>query len=337
MRPQPLPLALQGRPFLRREAQQAGVSEPRIRRHGLVHQTRGLWLPGQPESVEEHARAVFPLLPSDAAFSHSTAARLLGLPLPHRLSSSTELHIVTNTATAQRRREGWVGHRGGKSRDIVEVNGLPVVAAADTWCDLGVYAAGRRTLISLTDLVMVGDNVVQRIIVERNPFATDEELRDPLLAERALRHVAGVLGARIRPRGKSVLAQALPALRAGVKSPQESRLRMLAVLTGLPEPEVNVTIFSDDGQAWLAEGDLVWRRRVPHTKVVAEYQGEYHAARRQRSLDSHRAERLRDHGWTVHEVWAEDLNEADRRWNLVVRLARSLEVPLGDLRSVPWL
>lgn len=337
MRPEPLPRPLQGRPFLRREARAVGVSEPRLRRHGLVHATRGLWLPGEPASVEEHARAVLPLLPSDAAFSHETAARLLGLPLPPRLSQAAELHIVTNTATAQRRREGWVGHRGGESREIVLVNGLPVVAPLDTWCDLGAYAAGRSRLISLTDLVMIGDALLERVIGERHPFASAKELRDPLFAERARRSLGAVLAGRIRPRGKSVLVQALPHLRSGVKSPQESRLRMLAVLTGLPEPEVNLAIYSDDGQAWLAEGDLTWRRRVPHTKVVAEYQGVYHAARRQRSLDSHRAERLRDHGWTVHEVWAEDLNEADRRWNLVVRLARSLEVPLGELTPVHWL
>lgn len=337
MRPQPLPPILAGRPFLRREAHEAGVSEPRLRRHGLVRPTRGLWLPREPESTEEYARAVLPLLPADAAFSHATAARLLGLPLPPRLSQTTELHVVTKTTTAQRRRGGWVGHRGGESREIVAVSGLPVVAPMDTWCDLGVYAAGRRTLITLTDLVMIGDSVLERVIEGCAPFATADELRDPGLAERARRRLGAVLGARTRPRGKSVLAQALPYLRARVKSPQESRLRMMTVLAGLPEPEVNAAIFSDDRQAWLAEGDLVWRRREPHTKVVAEYQGEYHAERTQRSRDSHRAERLRDHGWAVHEVWAEDLNQADRRWNLVVRLARSLQVPVSELRSVHWL
>jgi hypothetical protein len=337
MRPEPLPSELWGRPFLRREARDAGVSEPRIRRHGLIHPTRSLWLPREPESLEERARAMLPLLPADAAFSHETAAALLGLPLPPRLAQTDDLHVITETTTAQRRRPGWVGHRGAESRAIVQPHGLPVVGPVDTWCDLGAYAVGRQRQVSLTDLVLVGDEVLSRVMLARHPFATSDELRSADVVEDARRQLTRVLSARVRPRGKSVLTEALPHLRAGVRSPQESRLRMLAVLSNLPEPEVNATILSDDGQTWLAEGDLVWGRRAAHTKVVAEYQGAYHAERSQRSMDSHRAERLRDHGWIVHEVWAEDINQTDRRWNLVVRLARSLHVPVSQLAPVHWL
>lgn len=339
MRPEPLPPQLQGRPFVRREARAFGVSEPRLRRHGLVHQTRSLWLPRSPTSVVEHARGVLPLLPADAAFSHETAAALLGLPLPPRLARASSLHIVTSTTTAQRRRPDWVGHRGAESRAIVDVRGLPVVGAVDTWFDLAEYAVGRRRAISLADMVMVGDAVLASLAHSLYPDTAAHGLDRREVQDRLVHRIQAVLAARVRPRGKTVLAEAIPMLRLGVRSPQESRARVLFVLSGLPEPEVNVPVYSDDGWTWLAEGDMVWRRRVGSEvrKVVAEYQGEYHAERAQRSRDSQRSERLRDHGWAVHEVWAEDLNEPSRRWHLLVRLARSLEVPVSHLVAQPWL
>jgi hypothetical protein len=339
VKPGPLPRELQGRVFLRSEAKALGVGDSRLGRHGLAKATHGVWLPAEPRSLRERASAVVAVLPVPAAFSHETAAGLLGLPLPPRLATDERLHVVTDTDTAQRRRPSWVGHRGLESRSVVDVDGLPVVGALDTWLDLASYAVGRRRSITVADLVMVGDAMLGSLAESMHPGASPSDLRDGDVVDRLGRRIRAVLGARVRPRGKAAVVEALPLLRLGVRSPQESRARVMFVQSGLPEPEVNVPIYADDGLTWLAEGDLVWRRRVGSEvrKVVGEYQGAYHAERAQRSRDSERSERLRDHGWTVHEVWAEDLNQPGRRWSLVRRVARSLDVDPATLRMIRWL
>jgi hypothetical protein len=77
---------------------------------------------------------------------------------------------------------------------------------------------------------------------------------------------------------------------------------------GFPEPELNGAIHASDG-GWLAEGDLVWRAQ----RVIGEYQGAGHAGIRNRSLDAYRNGSLVDKGWTVLEIFAEDLAEGTRR------------------------
>jgi very-short-patch-repair endonuclease len=79
---------------------------------------------------------------------------------------------------------------------------------------------------------------------------------------------------------------------------------------------------------WLAEGDLVWRQH----RVVGEYQGEEHAARRRRSADAFRRELLTDHGWRVKEIWAEDLHRRARRVATLLSFARALELDPAALR-----
>lgn len=339
MKPGPLPPELQGRAFRSEEARAHGVGHSRLMRHELDRPSHGVWTPAVARGVVEECHAVLPLLPCDAAFSHETAAAIHGLPLPPRLADRSIVHVTTETTTAQRRRPAWFGHRGGESRQIDTVRGLPVIGAIDTWCDLGAYAVGRRRIMTLGDLVMIGDCLLNRLAQQLHPMATSDELREPWIAPSLRRKVVRVLSQRVRPRGKTALEPALGMLRLGVRSPQESRARVAIVLSGLPEPRINERILSADGSHVLAEGDLVWDepnddRRV---KVVGEYQGVYHADREQRSRDSHRAERLRDDGWVVHEIWAEDINQADRRWQLLLRLARALEVPPTALTPVRWL
>lgn len=260
--------------------------------------------------------------------------------MPPGLGQHERIHVTTPTATAQRRRVGWVGHRGGERRSIVHVEGIPVVGPIDTWCDLGTYAVGRRRTLSLGDLVMVGDAVLMKLLDLQHPMASESERRGADLSEVLTQQVRRTLMRRVRPRGKTVLVAALGLMRVGVRSPQESRARVLIVRSGLPEPAINVEIRRESDGAFLAEGDLVWDRTDEHgrrRRVVGEYQGLHHAERHQRSRDSDRAERLRDDGWTVHEIWAEDVNQAARRWTLVSRLARSLGLCPSILTQVRWL
>ena len=129
------------------------------------------------------------------------------------------------------------------------------------------------------------------------------------------------------PRGAVALRQALTLVRPGVRSPMETRARLMFVGAGFPEPEVNAPLTDSAGE-WLAEGDLVWRRQ----RLVGEYQGEHHADRRRRSATPSVASLVEGHGWRVKELWAEDLHRgARRRWTLT-RFAQALDLDLSTLR-----
>lgn len=84
-------------------------------------------------------------------------------------------------------------------------------------------------------------------------------------------------------------------VRRGVDSPMESRLRMLIVLAGYPEPTVNVIIRQENGD-WRIRLDLSY----PHLKLVIEYDGWQHRLDRgQWSSDLKRREWLAGRGWRV--------------------------------------
>ncbi|QIM20083.1 DUF559 domain-containing protein [Phycicoccus sp. HDW14] len=177
-----------------------------------------------------------------------------------------------------------------------------MVSPEDTWCDLGEL--GRRR-VCVDDLVVLGDAVVA-------PVAS---LRD------AAWQLRGPMESRVRPRGKVMLVEALSLIRPGVRSPMESRARLMFVRTGFPEPEVNGDLTDRAGE-WLAEGDLVWRDR----RVVGEYQGSDHASRRRRSRDASRRTSLEGEGWTVLEIWAEDVLVGGRRTACLLRFAHELGI-----------
>ncbi len=268
-------------------------------------------------------------LPAGAAFSHATAALIHGLPVPAHLEHRLDLDICAPTSSGQPRREGWAGHRGAERRQVVTVHGLPVTDIADTWVDLGALATRRWRLLDLDDLVVAGDEVLNRLMgrhTRRSNAPGQAWHHNPRLVAAAGADLEHVLGGRVRPRGKALLIQARTLMRPGVRSPQETRARLLFVRAGLPEPQVNANLYAVGG-GWLGEGDLVW----PGRRVVAEYQGDHHAQRSRRSADAQRLAVLRDEGWTVHEIWAEDLLPGARRSHLLIRVADALGLDPGTV------
>lgn len=304
--PAPLPDPLLPRDVVPLEVlRSAGFPASRLRHRRLVRPTRGLRALAPLDGQVALAHGYALVLPGDVAYSHVTAAALLGLPLPHHLESTVLLDVMRDGDRPRIRRTGCAGHRGLERREVVVVDGLPVVGPLDTWCDLGEVLARR---VTRDDLVVAGDAVVNR-------------------APGGLADLAAVLQARVRPRGAVTLREALALVRLGVRSPMETRARLMFVGAGFPEPEVNAPILDGAG-TWLLEGDLVWRRE----RVVAEYQGSDHAARERRSADAHRAGLARDQGWTVVELFAEDVLRPARRITTLVRVARELGLDVRDLR-----
>ncbi|MFC9561100.1 endonuclease domain-containing protein [Agromyces sp. NPDC056965] len=230
-------------------------------------------------------RAYRPRLREGVRFSHSTAAILLGAPLPAGLESSPILHL-TAIEGARPRTRSVVGHESGHAASAF-VHGLPpIVAPADVWCQL----AGQ---LSIADLVAVGDYLVsgERMPGGRRsaPICTLDELSRALTAFRPAR-------------GTGKLVIALPRIRVGVDSRPETHTRLVIVDAGLPEPVVGHAV--DVGGGLVLHPDLAY----PAYRIAMEYEGERHRIDRDRwERDIARSRALEGAGWIVIRVTRRDL------------------------------
>ncbi|CAN7362967.1 hypothetical protein [Knoellia sp. LjRoot47] len=320
-------------PTLLSDARARGLSTSQWRRPHLVRVTQEVRSATPLEGLAETCAAFRLALPDDVVFSHLTAARLLGLPLPRWTSEVVELDVMRDSARPPVERAGCRGHRGLESRDVVLAAGLPVTGLADTWVDLA--AVGTPRSLPVDDLVVVTDAVLmalaERVVVRPGEEEWQAVARHHLEREGGARPdrrevLAEALSRRTSPRGARRLREALHLARVGARSPMETVTRLLVLRGGLPEPELNGAVFGAGG--WILEGDLVWRDQ----RVVAEYQGEHHGGRRQRSHDVARRSLAEDEGWTVVEIWAEDVFQRHRRIALLRRLGHHLGVDPDGLR-----
>jgi hypothetical protein len=118
-------------------------------------------------------------------------------------------------------------------------------------------------------------------------------------------------------------------VRKGVDSPMETRLRMLIVLAGLPEPQVNVRLVHEDG-TWRRRFDLCYAR----IRLVVEYDGRHHAEdRAQWKIDLERREELDDEGYRILVVTSDGIYKEPLR--TLHRIRRQLV--LRGWGSVPTL
>jgi len=297
-RARPLPPPLVGTVFTTRDAGALGVSAKRLRAGDIHSGVWGIRAAAPPTTFAEAATLLLARMPPHSFVSHASAARLLGIPIPPRLLRD-ELDVSVAAPDRAPHAAGVLGHRLTLAAgDVAVFDGLRVTTPERTWFDLG-------SALAVEDLVAAGD----RIIALRNPLASKEALTAQLAAH------AG-------ERGSRRLATALALLSGRAESPQESRLRALLMLGGLPEPSVN-PVLRDVSGAFLARADLVIREY----HLVIEYQGDYHRDREQWRADLTRRSKLEAAGWTVLELASDDLrNPAD----LIARIraiARRRELP----------
>ncbi|MFL6090883.1 MAG: DUF559 domain-containing protein [Aeromicrobium sp.] len=281
-----LPPALRSRAFTRAEAKIAGLSDrvlngPRfVRIHVGVYRSRDTT-----ESFELLVAAALLILPADAAASHVSCLRILGLSI----GPEKPLHFATSNHH-QRIRAGLVVHRFQELVPTVFVKGIPVVSPYRTFIDCATQL-GLRQLVAVGDWLAAHGHVTPqhlRAYVERVHFDGVQRAR------RAARHVT-----------------------ERSASTRESEVRWDLSEAGLPRPEINAAIYDDHGQ-WLAPGDLVYRK----WKVLVEYDGWQHerdAAQRQR--DHLRREALEAAGWRVIVVTSLDMAKPSL---VVVRVRQAL-------------
>jgi very-short-patch-repair endonuclease len=295
--PRPLPDDLSGRVFTRIEALRAGASPDRLRAHDLDRRVWGVRAPvGAADDLRERCRMFSARLPPHAFVSHSTAARLLGAPLPGRFERMTRIHVTVEAPARAPHAAGLIGHsRIIAPRDIVvEAHGLRHSSPERTVCEM----AG---VLSLGDLVALIDFVAS----SRSPLTTL-----PALVER-LR-----VGDRITRSRKLPVAIRLADPRS--ESRPESLLRVILMTSGLYGWSPNLEVVdADTGQGYRL--DLAH----PESRVALEYQGDYHRSQQQWRRDMTRRARLEAQGWRIMEINADDLHD---RVELAARIRRFMRL-----------
>ncbi len=239
-----------------------------------------------PDTVVVRSRAALLIAPEGAVLSHWTAARLWGGLVP-----DNEWVHVAFMRDVRFRVGGVRTHRFRHRLHITRRHGLPVTSPEQTFCHLARF-------LGLIDLVILGDSLVRKsrcTPTELTAYAEDwvGQCRDD-----------AVTAARL--------------VRERVDSGPETALRLLMVLAGLPEPEVDIQIVDDDGSVRFRL-DLGYRG----ARIAIEYDGRWHRSPEQRAKDEARREWLsEEEGWTFVVVGADELFTAPAE--LVARLARVL-------------
>ncbi|MBN9151657.1 MAG: DUF559 domain-containing protein [Micrococcales bacterium] len=277
-----LPTELHGRAFTVREGSALGLGLGRMRGKDLESPFTGVRA-AQPISTHlDRCRAYAARMPANQFFSHASAARIHGIPIPWRLDRGP-IHVCTFDADDGPRARGVVGHTVQEQRvNVTTVDGLRVVSAVDAWCELAMR-------LTINELIVAGD----RLRARTAPLCSLSDMQG------SVRAFAGRRGVR-------KLRVALEGVRAGVDSPKESELRLKIVSAGLPEPAVNVPIFNRLG-AQIAIGDLVYEKY----RVLVEYDGEQHRLDdKQYARDVERLADLASENWTIVRILKGQLVDA---------------------------
>lgn len=281
--PKPLPPSLSG-PFLVSEARDLGFTDRRLRASDLRTPGRGIRVPRTAEAdgvdFAASCRPYLGLLP-DAVLSHTTAARLHGMPLPASYGRDPVLHLARPPEKPAARRRNIRCHRLALGPDDVvsPCQGIRATSPARTWFDL----AG---MLALPALVAAGDWLVSE---HGRSYGSPRVAVVPLADLQEY-----VLGMRRVP-GIRMARRALDLLRVGVDSPQETYVRLMLHHAGLPEFGPNLPLLDASGRP------VVWTDLgCPAYRTCVEYDGEHHLTREQQLRDHNRDLLVRELGW--HQV-----------------------------------
>ena len=255
--PRPLPPEL-GPVFGVKAARALGVSHKRLAGSDVHSEFRGSrsvssaeqrppddFFEAQHADLVRRCRAYVPVAPAGFRFSHITAARLYGVPLPSEYGRRTELD-VTVSGSYPPRMKGIVGHRATLQYASAVREMLPVLPAEQVWLQLA-------SVLDLDDLIVAGDHLVRR----KRAVSSMAKL------EAAVSEATGVPGIK---RARDALLE----IRPGTDSPMESRMRLVIVRAGLPEPAIRHTVYF--------EGHFVGTPDLAYVKerVALDFDGKLH-------------------------------------------------------------
>ncbi len=253
-----------GEPFRIADVEDACLSPWSLRRrHRMLF--HGVYIDREcPLSPHLLAKAALMAVASGSYLSHHTAARLWNGIVP----DTPNVHVTCRGLRTQT--DGITAHRAKVGQSVVQRKGLPMTSPGQTFLDLA-------HVLDLVDLVVLGDSLVKARHV------TCDELVELTRGRRG-------------PYSK-LARRAAVLVRRGVDSAMETRLRLLIVLAGLPEPAVDHRIFTRDG-GLLYRFDLYYEQ----WRLIIEYDGKQHEKDRHRRSDILRDEQLDT--WRLRKVVA---------------------------------
>ncbi len=288
-----------GRPFLRQNGLRHGLTKHRLdgpefhRLFDIVRVAATVEL-----STLLLARAALLVVPRSSVISHHSAAALWGGAVP----SDARTHVSVRRAQDRRRRPGLTTHLRPGPEFVIRY-GVPVTSPCQTFCDMAAK-------VDLVELVVLGDSLVHQGLV------TPRQLREAASAW------AGSHRARLR--------RAADLVRRGVESPMETRVRLLLVFAGLPEPQVNIVV-SVRGGTVRYRVDLSF----PDLLLAIEYDGRQHAeSTTQWAKDITRREDLDGEHWRLIVLRSTDVFVTP--WRSAQRVAAAMAARGFEVRlSVP--
>lgn len=238
---------------------------------------RGVYLAGHARRVDHGTRcaAALRIAGPDGRVASLDAARLIGLPVPHRDRPSVSLPAPL---------------RGRRLTDVALLPRREWVRSTTVW------APSTRTSLAVTH----PDHVLPECL-DALELVDAVVLADTLLGRSAepdlLRSTwNGLTAAHVGRAGVTRLRRVADLAHPGAESPMETKARLLFVLGGFPMPTVQhpVTV---EGRRF--RFDLAY----PELRIGIEYDGAYHFdSEAQKHADIRRAEALQRQGWCIVKV-----------------------------------
>jgi hypothetical protein len=277
------PAILAGVPFTRAQAAEQGINIHTMRRllaRGDIRRViRGVYVDSStPDNLITRAAAAALILPPGAALARRTAAWVFGVDTlamgSHLVLPPIDLLAPEGCAAARRSGcSGWSAKLA--DGDLVEVRGLVVTNPQRTTLDLLRWLPRPDALAAADAMLHAG-------------LLTKDELLDGLGRFSGYRGIA---------QARELADLTEPA----TESPMESRTRLRAVDAGFPRPEVQISVYDEQGMliGRLDMGYRKWRKGI-------EFDGdEHHSSEPDRSHDEHRRGRFETHGWDILVVTSE--------------------------------
>ncbi|WP_156252305.1 hypothetical protein [Pseudactinotalea terrae] len=284
-------------PFTRAQGEAAGLNWRHFSGPRYQRPLRGVYIEaGVVLTPAIRARAALLVVGENGAICGVSAADIRGLPVP----VCEDTHVLVPRGAPRVRMRGIVTHQG--TRKLSQHRGIPVTAMKDTFLDVAKD-------YPLVDAVVLGDAMV------REGYVSPRQL------------VAAAAGAR--GRGAERARRAAGLVRARVTLPQESKLRLLLISSGFPEPETGVEVEAAGRRRELDTAYREWR-------VAVEYDGRHHVERDlQWSEDIERREELNGDQWKVVTVTGMQMWDPERVIARVRAALASVGAPLPAV-SQEW-
>lgn len=275
------------RPYTAASARAAGLTRAQLRGPAFVRLSHDLVVRLEDAiDARERLRLLATVLPPDAAFSHLTAAMVLGAAV----DAPARAHVALRPRPVLPQRAEFIVHaRLLDDDDVTEHDGLRVTSGPQTFLDLAQH-------LPPAELVAVGDALMRR--GHLTPVALTERLA------RADR-VRGV----VRARNIAPMLSPLPMSRP------ESLLRYWLTVSDLPDPQPQVPVLDRWGRE-AVHADLGYEE----WKVALEYEGRQHAEAEQFGRDIDRYSLMGAGGWLVLRFATRHLNQ----WTVVERTRGAL-------------